>query len=64
MLGDAPELLIVSLGVDIYGGDPISHFKLDRPEFFQLGRHLAAFGAPALTAFRDFVPVVTGSPGS
>ncbi|HEX2011505.1 MAG TPA: histone deacetylase family protein [Roseateles sp.] len=42
----APELLIVSLGVDTYGGDPISHFKLDRPEFAEMGRRLAAFGAP------------------
>lgn len=42
----APELLIVSLGVDTYGGDPISHFKLDRPEFAALGERLAAFGAP------------------
>ncbi|MCV2364073.1 histone deacetylase family protein [Paucibacter sp. DJ1R-11] len=44
----APELLIVSLGVDTYGGDPISHFKLDRPEFTRLGQRLAAFGAPTL----------------
>lgn len=42
----APELLIVSLGVDTYGGDPISHFKLDRPEFVEMGARLAAFGAP------------------
>lgn len=44
----APELLIVSLGVDTYGGDPISHFKLDRPEFTRMGQRLAAFGAPTL----------------
>ncbi|MDI4631799.1 histone deacetylase family protein [Pelomonas sp. V22] len=43
--GFAPELLIVSLGVDTYVEDPISHFKLDRPEFAQLGRRIAAFGA-------------------
>lgn len=42
----APELLIVSLGVDTYAGDPISHFKLDRPDFSDMGRRLAAFGAP------------------
>ncbi|CAN5174678.1 acetylpolyamine amidohydrolase AphA [soil metagenome] len=46
--GHAPELLIVSLGVDTYAGDPISHFKLDRPEFTRLGERLAAFGAPTL----------------
>lgn len=44
----APELLIVSLGVDTYGGDPISHFTLDRPEFTRMGQALAAFGAPTL----------------
>ena len=43
-----PELLIVSLGVDTYGGDPISHFKLDEPEFCRMGERLAAFGAPTL----------------
>lgn len=44
----APELLIVSLGVDTYGGDPISHFKLDRPEFTRMGQILAAQGWPTL----------------
>ena len=45
LAGYAPELLIVSLGVDTYAHDPISHFKLDRPEFARLGRRIAAFGA-------------------
>ncbi len=45
LAGFAPELLIVSLGVDTYAHDPISHFKLDRPEFARLGRRIAAFGA-------------------
>ncbi len=43
-----PELLIVSLGVDTYVGDPISHFKLDAPEFTRLGDRLARFGRPTL----------------
>lgn len=43
----APELLLVSLGVDTYGGDPISHFKLDRPEFAAMGQRIAAFAATA-----------------
>lgn len=43
-----PELLIVSLGVDTYGGDPISHFKLDQPEFTRMGQMLAAQGWPTL----------------
>ncbi len=44
----APELLIVSLGVDTYGGDPISHFKLDEPEFRRMGERLAALRRPTL----------------
>ena len=44
----APEVLIVSLGVDTYGGDPISHFSLDEPEFSRLGRALAALRRPTL----------------
>ncbi|TMH06685.1 MAG: histone deacetylase family protein [Betaproteobacteria bacterium] len=43
-----PEMLIVSLGVDTYGGDPISHFALDEPEFARLGRELAALRRPTL----------------
>ncbi len=37
----APDALVVSLGVDTYAGDPISKFRLDAPEFFRLGEHLA-----------------------
>jgi acetoin utilization deacetylase AcuC-like enzyme len=44
----APTLLIVSLGVDTYGADPISHFKLDEPEFRELGRRITTFGVPTL----------------
>lgn len=44
----APGLLIVSLGVDTYAGDPISHFKLDRPEFTRLGQALAPLSLPTL----------------
>ena len=46
--GYDPELLVVSLGVDTYVGDPISHFRLDRPEYARLGAKLAAFGRPTL----------------
>lgn len=69
-----PELLIVSLGVDTYGGDPISHFKLDEPEFRRLGARLAAFGAPTLflqeggyateAIGRNVVAVLTGFEGA
>jgi acetoin utilization deacetylase AcuC-like enzyme len=44
----APELVIVSLGVDTYGGDPISHFKLDEPEFRRMGERLAVLQRPTL----------------
>nr|WP_295080384.1 histone deacetylase family protein [uncultured Roseateles sp.] len=44
----APDLLIVSLGVDTFAGDPISHFQLDQPEFARLGERLARFGLPTL----------------
>ncbi|MDT8998950.1 histone deacetylase family protein [Paucibacter sp. APW11] len=44
----APELLIVSLGVDTYGGDPISHFKLDEPEFRRIGQTLHGLQLPTL----------------
>jgi len=44
----APELLIVSLGVDTYAGDPISHFKLDQPEFRRIGQALRSLQLPTL----------------
>jgi acetoin utilization deacetylase AcuC-like enzyme len=44
----APDVLIVSLGVDTYAGDPISHFGLQRPDFHVLGQRLADFGRPTL----------------
>jgi len=43
-----PELLIVSLGVDTYEDDPISHFHLQQPDFERMGQVLAGFGAPTL----------------
>jgi acetoin utilization deacetylase AcuC-like enzyme len=69
-----PDLLIVSLGVDTYGGDPISHFKLDEPEFRRIGERIAAFGAPTLflqeggyateAIGRNVVAVLTGFEGA
>jgi acetoin utilization deacetylase AcuC-like enzyme len=46
--GYAPQLLIVSLGVDTYGGDPISHFQLDEPEFQRIGQRLKCLQLPTL----------------
>ena len=44
----APQLVVVSLGVDTYAGDPISTFQLERPDFSRLGRSLAAPRWPTL----------------
>lgn len=43
-----PDALVVSLGVDTYEGDPISHFKLKSDDFLTMGRRLAQPGLPTL----------------
>lgn len=42
------EVLIISLGVDTFKGDPISQFKLDSPDYLELGRRIAALKLPTL----------------
>ncbi|MBB6599544.1 histone deacetylase family protein [Luteimonas sp. MC1825] len=42
------DALVVSLGVDIYEGDPISAFKLGAERFPQLGARLASLGLPTV----------------
>lgn len=44
----APEILIVSLGVDTFHGDPISEFRLDTPDYPVIGARLRALGLPTL----------------
>ncbi|HYD62341.1 MAG TPA: hypothetical protein VEC35_18405 [Noviherbaspirillum sp.] len=44
----APNVLVISLGVDTYVGDPISKFRLDVPEYLRLGAQLAGLGLPTL----------------
>ncbi|MCL4068898.1 histone deacetylase family protein [Pseudomonas sp. GX19020] len=44
----APERLVVSLGVDTYQGDPISHFRLQSADYPQIGAKIAALGIPVL----------------
>ena len=44
----APDVLIVSLGVDTYKGDPISQFKLDHEHFTRMGARIARLGLPTL----------------
>lgn len=44
----APDVLVVSVGVDTYHGDPISQFRLDSPDYPVIGARLAALGLPTL----------------
>ena len=48
LAGFSPELLIVSFGADTWGGDPISHFQLETPDYALVARRIAAVGAPIL----------------
>ncbi len=43
----APEALVVSLGVDTWEGDPISHFRFTTEDYPRLGRAVAGLGMPA-----------------
>ncbi len=55
-LGDAlrhiarygPDVLVVSLGVDTYRGDPISQFRLESSDFTTYGGLIAGLGLPTL----------------
>lgn len=40
------DVLVVSLGVDTYKDDPISHFKLEQSDYPAIGRRIAALGLP------------------
>ncbi|WP_281982472.1 histone deacetylase family protein [Thalassorhabdomicrobium marinisediminis] len=44
----APDLLIVSLGLDTYEHDPISFFKLQSEDYTDCGRRLAGLGLPTV----------------
>ncbi len=44
----SPELLVISLGVDTFKDDPISHFLLESQDFFGMGEIIATVGAPTL----------------
>ena len=45
--GFAPDALVVSLGVDTWEGDPISHFRFTTDDYSRLGTALASLGMPA-----------------
>jgi len=42
------EALVVSLGVDTYEGDPISHFRLKTGDYPAIGARIAALGLPTV----------------
>ncbi|CAO3422108.1 Acetylpolyamine aminohydrolase [Azospirillum doebereinerae] len=44
----APDALVVSLGADTYGGDPISRFRLLSEDFLRMGAAIAGIGLPTL----------------
>ncbi len=44
----APEVLVVSLGVDTFRGDPISQFTLETGDYPVIGARIAALGLPTV----------------
>ncbi|NDH11352.1 MAG: histone deacetylase family protein [Actinobacteria bacterium] len=44
----SPTALVVSLGLDTFVDDPISHFRLQQPDFIRLGQRLAAIDLPTV----------------
>ncbi len=48
LLGQVPDALVVSLGVDTFIDDPISQFRLAGEDFTELGRRIAHFDRPTL----------------
>ncbi len=46
-----PDVLLVSLGLDTFEGDPISGFKLITEDYLRMGERLAALGKPTLFVF-------------
>jgi acetoin utilization deacetylase AcuC-like enzyme len=44
----APEAVVVSLGVDTFKGDPISHFRLESEDYLRVGERIARLGVKTL----------------
>ena len=44
-------MLLVSLGLDTFEADPISHFRLTREDYCRLGETIAGLRLPTLFAF-------------
>jgi acetoin utilization deacetylase AcuC-like enzyme len=52
----APQALVVSLGLDTFAGDPITHFNLTAPDFTRLGHVLAGLGLPTVLSLKADTP--------
>jgi len=48
LLSYAPDVVVVSLGVDTFEKDPISKFKLRTEDFSKIGERIARLGLPTL----------------
>ncbi len=46
-----PDVLLISLGLDTFEADPISHFRLKREDYLRMGEALAGLRKPTLFAF-------------
>ena len=51
LAGYGPEALVVSLGVDTFAGDPLSHFTLQSADFLRIGERIAQLGLPTAFVF-------------
>jgi acetoin utilization deacetylase AcuC-like enzyme len=47
----APQALVVSLGVDTFGGDPRSRFGLSSADFLRIGERIGYLGLPTVFVF-------------
>ena len=45
------QALVVSLGLDTFGGDPISSFKLRSDDYLRVGEHIAQAGLATVFGF-------------
>jgi acetoin utilization deacetylase AcuC-like enzyme len=61
-----PDVLLVSLGLDTFEGDPISRFRLRSDDYLRMGERLAAPKLPVLFQFEggynlDALPAITAN---
>ncbi|MES2901447.1 MAG: histone deacetylase family protein [Pseudomonadota bacterium] len=51
LAGFGADALVVSLGVDTFAGDPLSHFALQSSDFLRIGARIAQLGLPTAFVF-------------